>query len=603
MISASLLVMGIVLFLLFEYQRDARLEQARTQGVGLARILGGMSWQELVPEQGDSGILQALRQSLNISDFAYVALVDPQGSSVKEIAAPGVIVPHQPISSEPAFWLDERVVNGREGGPRFIEFHAPLFDESELRGYVRLAYHWPRLGFTIKQLPFLATLLLPVFLLMPLFYFLLRREIRPLQKMNENLEQILDGKEFQKIELHSSGELGAFMERFMQFATNAQSRIQTLQDDQNGLLMSSKLLSYRHTRTESVLETLPEAILILDEAGIVSFVNEKIQGLLGIARQEVMEKRVQEWCQNPQMISFLSRRISQDRQVGYISDSLHITPNNDPQKHLEVRAYPLFSPKDQSSFLGHMVVIRDATEELLARTSRGEFVAQVAHEFKTPLNVVAMYSESLLAEDANDEVLRIEAVNVIHDEVERLSTLINNLLALTQFELGSLLLNRTRVRVSELLEDAFKNVSQSGRGKGLDFKLELPHEMSAAYVDKDLLRIAVNNLLTNAIKYNRPGGEVVLTAEEHNNMLEISVKDNGIGISQPDQQKIFEKFFRSLDDSVREQSGHGLGLSLVQQIVHMHHGTLNLESEHGQGSVFTIRLNKETEMLSQVGAA
>ena len=177
------------------------------------------------------------------------------------------------------------------------------------------------------------------------------------------------------------------------------------------------------------------------------------------------------------------------------------------------------------------------------------------------------------------------------------------MLALTKFELGGMHLNRTRVRLPELLEDAFKNIAQSGRGKGLDFKLELPHEMGAAYVDKDLLRIAVNNLLTNAIKYNRPDGMVTLSAEEMKGVIEISVQDSGIGISQEDQQKVFEKFFRSNDDSVRQQTGHGLGLPLAQQIVQMHHGTLSLLSDQGKGSTFTIRLDRDTDMLRHAGAA
>ncbi|MEN8177430.1 MAG: PAS domain-containing sensor histidine kinase [Pseudomonadota bacterium] len=601
MIVASLLVMGVVLFLLFDHQRETRLTQARNQGIGLARVLGGMPWQELAPESGGSNILQALRQGQNNPDFAYAVLVDVNGKSISESTVSGIIIPNIPIPNEPAAWMGERVLEGDADDASFIEFHAPIFSASDLRGYVRLGYHRPELGFRFRELPFFATLVLPVFLLMPLFYFLLRHEIRPLRKMNENLEQMLDDKEFNRVELHPSGELGEFMERFMQYANSAQNRIQELQDEQNGLLMSSKLLSYRHSRIESVLQTLPEAILLIDEAGMVSFANEKIKGLLGIRNEEVIGKRPQEWCQNPNLIAYLSRH-SKD-QVGYICDSIQITPKNDADKHLEIKAYPLFSPKDNTNMLGHMVVIRDATEEQLARRSRGEFVAQVAHELKTPLNVLAMYSESLLGEDGNDETFRIEAVNVIHDEVERLSTLINNLLAITQFELGGMQLNRTRVRLHELLEDAFKNVSQSGRGKGLQFNLDLPREMSAAYVDKDLLRIAVNNLLTNAIKYNRPNGVVTLTAEEINGAIEISIKDDGIGISQEDQQKIFEKFFRSDDDSVREQTGHGLGLSLVQQIVHMHHGALSLQSEYGKGSAFTIRIDKDAEMMRQAGVA
>lgn len=596
MVLASLLVMGVVAYLSFDYQQETRLKQNRSQGTGLARVLGGMSWDELVPKGSRQGILQALQQGQNNPDYAYGILVDKAGTPVAGSAEPGVSVPDETIPDTPAGWLGERIVKSTDGAPSFLEFHAPVFSRDELKGYVRIGYQIPGFGLGYEDLPYFASLVFPVFLLTPLFYFLLRREITPLRKLNENVEQMIENGGPQKLELHPSGELGEFIQRFMEFANKAKERIHALEGEQSGLLTSNKLLSYRQTRVESILKTLPEAILVIDEAGTVNYANDKITGLLGIEVDEVVGKKPQEWCSNPSMISYLSRCSANGGQVGYISDSIEISPEHDSDRHLEVKAYPLFSPKDGSHMLGSMVVIRDCTEEQLLRRSRGEFVAQIAHELKTPLNVLAMYSESLLGEDGNSEEFRVEAVNVIHDEVERLSTLINNMLALSKIELGGLQLNRQRVRLHELLEDAFNNVKQSGRGKGLTFRLDLPKEMSAVYVDKDLFRIAVNNLLTNAIKYNRPDGEVSLSAEEINGVIEINVHDTGLGISPDDQKKVFDKFFRSNDDEVRKQTGHGLGLSLVQQIIQLHHGQLDLESNYGKGSKFIIRLDRDTEI-------
>lgn len=603
MIVASLLVMGLVVYLAFDYQLDLRLKQAKVQGVGLVRVLGGMSWEELVPKQGRQGILQAVQHGQSNPDFAYGVVVDKQGNAVTEISLPGVIIPNQPVPSEPTSWLGERMLESADVQRDFLEFHAPVFSAGNLKGYVRLGYQQPNFGMPFNELPFFATLALPVFLLTPLFYFLLRREIQPLRKMHANLEQIIDDQGIQKVELQPSGELSEFLQRFMQYVNTTQSRIQSLEGEQNGLLTSSKLLSYKHSRVESILQSLPEAILVLDEAGSVSYANDRITSLMGLEKCEIQGKKPHEWCSNPNMIAYLSRHNVKNGQVGYIFDSIQIVPESDTDKLLEVKAYPLFSPKDNAKLLGNMVVIRDSTEEQLAKRSRGEFVAQVAHELKTPLNVLAMYSESLLGEDGNSENFRIEALNVIHDEVERLSTLINNMLALSKFEMGGMQLNRNRVRLHELLEDAFNNVSQSGRGKGLEFELDLPKEMSAVYVDKDLLRIAVNNLLTNAIKYNRPAGKVTLMAEDLNGAIEISVQDTGIGISPPDQQKIFDKFYRSNDIKVREQTGHGLGLPLAQQIIQMHHGRLSLESDYGKGTTFIIQLEKDTGIQMQEGVA
>jgi len=123
--------------------------------------------------------------------------------------------------------------------------------------------------------------------------------------------------------------------------------------------------------------------------------------------------------------------------------------------------------------------------------------------------------------------------------------------------------------------------------------------LSPVAVDKDLLRVAINNLLTNAIKYNRPGGEVTLAAEESDEAISIVVKDTGVGIDEGDVDRIFDKFFRSDCESVRKTSGHGLGLALARQIVELHHGTLSVSSVPGEGSEFVIELRKEPGLVKQ----
>ena len=254
---------------------------------------------------------------------------------------------------------------------------------------------------------------------------------------------------------------------------------------------------------------------------------------------------------------------------------------------------------EKEHVFGTLVVFRDVTLETLAKQSRGEFVAHVAHELKTPLNVLAMYSEALAGQDGESLDTRIEAVNIIRDEVERLSTLINNLLSITKMEMGSMSLNRNRVKLRDLLQDSFNTASRNSAAQGLNFHLDLPKEMSAVSADKDLLRIAINNLLTNAVKYNIPHGHVTLFAEETEATIRIGVRDSGIGIAPAEQQRIYEKFYRSNDDAVRGKSGHGLGLALTKDIVTLHHGELRLDSTPGEGTEFIIELKKEANFLQQ----
>jgi signal transduction histidine kinase len=320
--------------------------------------------------------------------------------------------------------------------------------------------------------------------------------------------------------------------------------------------------------------------------------------LLGVDPDEILGRKPYEWFDIPEVAEFL-KHYEGKLVRGCRSEFVEFVPPGAPEKTLTVSAYPLFSPKDRSQLLGTLVVFRDTTAEHLLRRSSEEFVAQVAHELKTPMNVLAMYSEALQGEEGLSEAFRVEATNVIQDEVERMSMLINNILSITKMEMGSLKVQRQRVKLHDLLKDAFDTVARSGRGEGLDFQLDLPREISAVSADKDLLRIAINNLLTNAIKYNRRGGTVALVAEELDESVRIIVRDSGIGIAPEDREKIFNKFYRSDSKEVQGRSGHGLGLSLVREIVQLHHGTIRVDSVPEQGSEFVIEFSKNTELLKQ----
>ncbi len=598
MIIATLLVMVATVYILFDYQRDNREALARAQGLDLARLLSGMSWNELVPQAGRKGLLAVLSQGHSNADFAYGAVVDIDGKVATEVTRSGVIVPVGDIINEPTGWLGQRILaaNDTASQVEFIETHVPVFDDGVHKGFVRLGYSRPGFSFSYYEMPFLASVMLPIFLLVPFFYFMLRREIKPLKEISQRFENISEQGGLTQIELPQSQALNDFMEQVGSYIDATQTRIEVLNREHDDLTMSSKLLTYRNNRVDAILQNFPDAIMVIDEAGEVSYANARVERLIGIEVEAMLGKKIREWCNDPLIIPLLTfGDVKSNLQASQDTVEVRLDDNN--EKSLQFNVYPLFTPGNESKILGRLVVIRDVSESHLMRERQNEFISHISHELKTPLNVLSMYSESLLTEGADNEEYRIEAVNVIHDEVERLSTLINNLLAINQYELGGVVAQRKHVRMHEFLEDAFSNVTKARGIKGLEFDLEIPREMSMVYIDKDLFRIAVNNLLTNAIKYSKPGGKVSLSASENEDSIEIVVSDEGYGIAESDIKQIFNKFFRSTDDNVRQQTGHGLGLSLARQIVLMHHGDLTCSSELGKGSRFVIRLEKVSTQI------
>ena len=599
MIVASLAVITITVLLLFLHQQREEEAHIREQGTNLARILSRIPFEQYIPVPGKAGILSVLQQTQNNSTLAYLAIVDSQGLPVEEIAGNGVIVPSAPLPTDPTTWIGRRDLALSADGPAVTEFHAPLFRDGQVAGHIRLGFLTPGFGLNADQTAFIATFALPIFLLTPLFYFLVRREVRPLQSVSSRLDSLMDqGGALGRVELAASEELQDFMGRFNRFIDGTQHRIAELEADRSRLETSTKLLSYKRSRIETVLQSFPDAVMVLDESGIVSVANARVGQVLGIPLEDILGKKPAEWCKDPDIIALLSSEGGR-RSHGYYTDGFEFHPASLPGKTFSISPYPLFSPRDTTSILGTMVVFRDITAEKLAKSSSSEFVAHVSHELKTPLNVLAMYSEMLQGEEGKQEQFRIEAANVIHDEVERLAMLINNILSITKIETGSISIERKRVKLRELLQDAFEACMRSAQDKHLDFQLDLPKELSPVAMDKDLMRIAINNLLTNAIKYSNDSGVVSMSVEETEMTVRISVRDEGIGIAADEQERIFEKFYRSPSEEVASRSGHGLGLPLAREIIQLHHGSLTVNSAPGKGSEFIVEISKEAGLLRQ----
>ncbi len=247
-----------------------------------------------------------------------------------------------------------------------------------------------------------------------------------------------------------------------------------------------------------------------------------------------------------------------------------------------------------------LIVFRDISREFLAKHAGAEFVSHVSHELKTPLNTLGAYSELLLGYASLTEAERVDAVNVIHGEVERMTRLINNLLNISKAETGTLQLVRTRVKMHDLLQDVFDSMSSVALGKGIELELKIPPDLGSARLDKEMFRIAINNLISNAIKYSNPGGKVTLSARNlDDDQRQISVRDQGIGIAPDECEKVFLKYYRVGNSETASRSGHGLGLYLAKQIIELHHGSITVNSELGKGTEFIITFKAQPVQLEE----
>ncbi len=600
MIIASLIVITVIIGLLFKQQKEVNQNQIRSQGVSITRILSEMPIDYMMQSGNLNRILEIIRLSQDRTTFAYAVVINDSGEILAQNAAPDLIIPSINVANRMQASQGERLVTLADQDKQVIEYYAPLATIDDTRATIHLGYFPPGLGMDREQITFFATLSLPIFLLTPLFYFLVRREIRPLAKVNAEIENYLSSGQLNRIELNASGEISEFMQKIGTLFEQTQHQIGGLESQLKHQSTSNKLLSYQRVRIENVLQAIPDGLLILDEGGKITYANSKATTYLGTDDDTIKTQPAESWCQDQKIVAFLNQCVGRSG-AAFTASSETYAPQHDPAKMIKLNAYPLFSVKEDHNINGTLVSLRDITQEHLERQSRTDFIANISHELKTPLMTMKLYTEALQGVDGQTEAFRIDATNIMNDEVERMTVLINNLLSITQMEMGAMNLERKRVRLHDLLQDALSSVSRSAKEKHIKFTLNLHQNLSAVDIDKDLMRVAVNNLLTNAIKYNRDHGEVTLTAEETNDSITISVKDNGIGISKEDQLKVFDKFFRSDDQDAHERGGQGLGLALTRDIIRLHNGSISLNSVVGEGSEFIIKLNKSRVKLEQAG--
>lgn len=221
--------------------------------------------------------------------------------------------------------------------------------------------------------------------------------------------------------------------------------------------------------------------------------------------------------------------------------------------------------------------------------ARKAFISNVSHDFQSPLMNIQGYTTLLQAENLKAE--QLEYVTIINQEATRLSSLTKQLLLLTSLDQPSYPLKQQAYRLDEQLKDILLKYYWRLDEQNLEISYQLAPVTIAA--DKELLTNVWENLLGNAIKYNRPGGHINVSLTEDAQSITVQIKDTGIGIDKDALPQLFERFYRA--DKARNRDGTGLGLAIVQQIIELHKGDISVSSEIHEGTIFTITLSKEND--------
>lgn len=254
-----------------------------------------------------------------------------------------------------------------------------------------------------------------------------------------------------------------------------------------------------------------------------------------------------------------------------------------------VSAAPIFDKNGRVQ--GTTVVFNDITEIKKLEQMRKDFVANVSHELKTPLTSIKGFAETLLDGAQDVPEIREQFLRIIHDESERMQTLVEDLLELSRLEQDNYQLETAIVDVTSLVRETAELLHRRAAEKEMMIHIETEEEV---FIRADLNRLkqVVVNLVANALNYTPNGGNVWIQLEDGEESVQLIIKDDGIGIHPKETQRIFERFYRVDKARSRNSGGTGLGLAIVKHIVDLHHGEIDVESAEQQGTTFTIRLPK-----------
>jgi PAS domain S-box-containing protein len=350
------------------------------------------------------------------------------------------------------------------------------------------------------------------------------------------------------------------------------------------------------SRQQAILEAVADGVLVTDAENHITFVNnsaerilllrsrailgqalEKFVGLFGAAAQPWMQT-IRSWSENP----------TNHEPGETYAEQLDLENGRVVLVHLAPVIW-------RDEFLGTVSIFRDITHEVEVDRLKSEFVATVSHELRTPMTSIKGYVDLLMmgAAGAMNEN-QTHFLDIVHNNTDRLSILVNDLLDISRIEAGRVSLTLESIDLRAVVDDVSADILRRMReeNKPMELTVEAPPDLPPIYGDLERIRQIIANIVDNAYNYTPANGKIHISMHPVDGMVQVDVQDSGIGINPADAERVFERFYRGEDPLVLATPGTGLGLAIVKQLVIMHKGKIWLESNGmpGEGSKFSITL-------------
>ena len=341
-------------------------------------------------------------------------------------------------------------------------------------------------------------------------------------------------------------------------------------------------------KTLAVIANFADGLLVFDEEGKLSLINPRAEVFFDIKGRDTIGKSVLELSTFPTLgplTILLGREVK-----GVFRKELPIKEN----LTLEVSTVPMMSGEEK---LGALIILHDITREKMIESMKTEFVSLSAHQLRTPLSAIKWTLRMLLDGDLGEITKeQREFLDKTYQSNERMISLINDLLDVTRIEEGRYLYKPLLTEFEPICQFVINSYKEEIEKKKLKFEFKKPEKkLPQVMVDVEKMRLAIQNLIDNAVRYTPLGGSVTISLKSGKKEIEFSVQDTGVGIPKDQQERVLTKFFRGANVLRMETEGSGLGLFITKNIIEAHGGKIWFESEEGKGTTFYFTLPVEKE--------
>ncbi|MER3464241.1 MAG: PAS domain-containing sensor histidine kinase [Chitinophagaceae bacterium] len=404
----------------------------------------------------------------------------------------------------------------------------------------------------------------------------------PIKELTESIKQIADKNYSERVHFQSHSEFG-------QLAKSFNTMAEKLEEYNNSNL--AKLMMEKK-RIETLINNMHDPVIGLDENLKVIFANEKALKIIGMSETEIIGHSTQELAEKNDLIRKLIQDLILKEPInGQKQDPLKIYNENRESYFEKETLHISIVPTGETTtkLVGHVIFLRNITHLKELDFAKTNFIATVSHELKTPISSIKMSLQLLENEEVgklNDEQKNL--VESIKDDATRLLKITGELLNMTQVESGNIQLSIMPADPKAILLYAINATQTQAEQKHIKFEIQCPDNISKVQADYEKTAWVLTNLISNAIRYSYDNSIIYLTLKENKNKVQISVRDTGQGVAPQYKDKIFDRYFRVPGT---KKEGTGLGLAISKEFIEAQGGQINVDTEFGVGSKFTITLN------------